>query len=399
MFVKGILLYSLYLALTASATELWCSKGFLSPSAPPLRANDNNPNGRMCCSKACDATCTFCSSVAPRNLIPSKNASDQNRATSASVLTRNASNSTNTTRRIVHPVCCGFPRRCVNTSDTGCIVANPTAVPIFMNGQERAELFANCTSSLSSPIRPHAVDSLISQKYGFVYVDNVKAGSTTIRNIFKKQLNETFLASAQEVKNASCLHVFGLRNHQRYRTTTQCVTKEEENALFVFSVVRDPVQKFESGVRQYWNQDPFKRRLSADAILQMQLKSPTTWLNEHLEPSTWRLSGITQERSQIRFNYIGALETLESNDWDRITRIINIGVPNNASLSPTLDGHSGTQAYINKRGGSSILTSKGIQLMCASQHYQHEWRCLGYELPLVCRTNATQGLALLNEAS
>jgi hypothetical protein len=84
----------------------------------------------------------------------------------------------------------------------------------------------------------HPVDIIISDRDRFVFVDNVKAASTTLRELLSKELNVTWWDGCDGVYRRCC-STLG-------RTTTACLD-EQHASYFVFGFARHPAVKFESG--------------------------------------------------------------------------------------------------------------------------------------------------------
>lgn len=84
----------------------------------------------------------------------------------------------------------------------------------------------------------HPVDIIISDRDRFVFVDNVKAASTTLRELLSKHLNVTWWDGCDGVYR-QCCSTLG-------RTTTACLD-EQHASYFVFGFARHPAVKFESG--------------------------------------------------------------------------------------------------------------------------------------------------------
>ena len=84
----------------------------------------------------------------------------------------------------------------------------------------------------------HPVDIIISDRDRFVFVDNVKAASTTLRELLSKHLNATWWDGCDGVYR-QCCSTLG-------RTTTACLD-EQHASYFVFGFARHPAVKFESG--------------------------------------------------------------------------------------------------------------------------------------------------------
>jgi len=265
-------------------------------------------------------------------------------------------------------------------------------------GSHRAELFNNCTSAgvyRAFNLAAHGTDARASRRHRFLYVDNVKAGSSSVNAALNLMMdgNDSFPT------NTYTRYMGDSRDKSRF--TTKDLTSWEASRLFKFSIVRDPVAKFESGVRQAWFRGI---KGSADGMLRRQLsktfaehahqlaqpigkskKDPNNfWVDEHLQPSGWRLSGSLNDTTTMSFDFIGSLEIFSS-DWQYV---VNRGMhqlsieERNVLLVP---GHENAKAeFMNKYNESSKLSEEGIRMMCSSEIYRHEWECFGYPLPSAC---------------
>ena len=167
------------------------------------------------------------------------------------------------------------------------------------------------------------------------------------------------------------------------RLSTRCLRRADAQRLLLFSFVRDPVAKFESGLRQFYHDDPGAERLGADAILRKQLAADH-WLNEHLQPSWWRLCGADADGQFLPLDYVGRLESFEE-DWNRIVKLM-------PGADAKLRSHyTRPLSAANRRtvGNTSVLSDEGRRLFCRSGLYGEEYaflRRLGvpYELPSAC---------------
>lgn len=304
--------------------------------------------------------------------------------------------------RIVHD-CCGAMEKCANSSQLSCVVAPLTAQPIAMSGFERANLFSRCNKSNATEV-PHYIDSFISLNHHFAYADNVKSGSVVIASRLRQILNVSFANPlGDRFTHGKGTECFSHDRKNIRRSTTNCITMDDIEELLLFSIVRDPVAKFESGVRQAWSQSVGLQTSSADTILARQLASfsadtiltrqlasynhagTVPWVNEHLQPSTWRLSGRIGGGLSADMNFIGTLETL-ANDWPEIVKnFANLDNDEAIKLLKPLEQDHSSGRFVGPTGKSSLLSDKGIRRMCASDLYGSEWRCLGYPLPKACQ--------------
>ena len=262
---------------------------------------------------------------------------------------------------------------------------------------ETASIFENVT---------HYTDVVVSDHHRLVYVDNVKAGerrppdacaanhtetlemcgttagSTTIRNLLKRVLGADWHNCGVCPSWDTC---------HGGRSNTQCLTPNRES-YFVFSFVRHPVRKFESGVRQTWFVDQSLRKLSADEMLQQQLKADLqvpqgpqrkgTWMNEHLQSNTFRLTGFTSLEKPVRLDFVGQLERLEDDlsaaadlydsQMAADTPCARLNATARCGLRLLLDAYlqSGGQiANARDEVPGSLLSPEGVQTLCTSDAY------------------------------
>lgn len=194
----------------------------------------------------------------------------------------------------------------INRNGTEGAAGSALGMPFPMSGSERAAHFNDCTSILKN--RKHDVDVVYSGSvrgasrfhpgndgYGFAFMDNVKAGSSTVRNHLRHHLGQSWICN-----NRTTCGPFDKKHMIRERRTrVSDLTEQELDAVFTFSFVRDPVAKFESGVRQaHVQRKSTVKGLSADEMLYSILRKANVsrstkfgsyFLNEHLQPSTYRL--------------------------------------------------------------------------------------------------------------
>lgn len=279
-----------------------------------------------------------------------------------------------------------------------------------MTGFERAAVYNNCNAYWSSQI--HHINVVHSEMHKFTYFDNVKAGSTTIRGLLGNNLGESWFKSRDGTPpekpaasaEAAVAAYYAARdkaraiindskhNSRELRFSSTDYTQAQLNATFKFSMVRDPVAKFESGVRQAWHQNSSLSTLTADDLLDRQLTLPLgRWLNEHLQPSTYQLSGWSKRAAvggwrksgwskrgigSSSIDFVGALETFDIDWGDIVRKLAHVNGDQKQGLLSTKIGNSR-----HDDEGRSKLSRKGILRMCQSQMYGDEWRCLGYPNP------------------
>ena len=253
---------------------------------------------------------------------------------------------------------------------------------------------------------PHTVDAVISDEHKIVYIDNVKAGSTTLRSAIGRVLHASWSGDCccceDKQKERGCLPCSLVG-----RTTTRCLNATHDD-YFQFSFVRHPVSKFESGVRQAWYQsqtEPLSLgNLTADELLDKQLDdfehSPDTnsrgsgpWINEHLQPNTYRLTGFTHEQTKpVRLDFVGLLEDFDA----ELGRAADLYDSTTASNTPCAAAHAAKTSNASNTGGparcgvrllfdhlrgasgksnsraevkASELSERGVAKLCASDLY------------------------------
>ena len=262
---------------------------------------------------------------------------------------------------------------------------------------------------------PHTVDAVISDEHKIVYIDNVKAGSTTLRSAMIQVLHASWnhgdccAPELSEDKQTTPLEKERGCHHgpSRSRTTTRCLNATHDD-YFHFSFVRHPVSKFESGVRQAWYQsqtEPLSlANLTADELLDKQLddfehspdmnsRGSGPWINEHLQPNTYRLTGFTHEQTKpVRLDFVGLLEDFDA----ELGRAADLYDSTTASSTPCAAAHAAKTSNASNTGGparcgvrllfdhlrgasgksnsraevkASELSDRGVAKLCASDVY------------------------------
>jgi len=235
-----------------------------------------------------------------------------------------------------------------------------------------------------------------------LYLDNPKAGSTSTRSWLKKQ------------------------GFWGWKTMSSNLTQNFIDRAFVFSIVRDPVKKFESGVREAHAQDQRLRKYSADELLDFvlakesgwkkSLKNRTrvreaTWQNKHLQANAWRLSAHSDCMPPFRCSH--------SADYGISHGILNISFlikledvhaafPNMMQVAPAVFSMRQNVSTVaskfqkqnqkhpkvghwNAEPGAEPepvrqqqLSERGIQKLECSNIYGPEFECLGYRRSTAC---------------
>jgi len=233
-----------------------------------------------------------------------------------------------------------------------------------------AYLWDQCRTPFKDFGNRHSIETVVSKKYSFMYLENRKVASSSIRHLFAKVLRMSWCST--DMPHASTESHHGL-------TLSSDFAEQDISQLFKFSLVRDPVEKFEAGVQQAWIQNPTLENMTADDMLVAQLSLPLgSWVDDHLQPSSFSLSAMSAAGTPVQVDFVGKLEQ-SPGVWDEI---IN-------KLSSLTDDQRGKLRVLVRSNNHNPdprakLSPESIKLLCASNLYGYEWTCFGYELPPEC---------------
>lgn len=214
-------------------------------------------------------------------------------------------------------------------------------------------------------------DVVISDEHRFIFVDNVKAASTAVRDELNTSLGVTWATGCGAKYKRCC----STRSHGLTpRTTSACIGPEHKD-YFVFGFARHPARKFESGVRLAWFQDPRLGSLSADQLLERQLAS-NFWLNEHLQPTWYRFSGY-----HLNMSFVGRTEEM-THSIDRLLDAYcpSIGQAAGSDACPLHILRALRTDVENSRAPveRSMLSDKSLRHFCSSEFYGKDAHIYGY---------------------
>ena len=227
-----------------------------------------------------------------------------------------------------------------------------------------------------------------------VFLDNVKAGSTSVREWMSHHIpgeNWTLWSPPP----------YGCQLHHpspapQPRSESGCFSSSNlaSRGISVWSIAREPFSKFESGVRQAYSETwrgarslHWFRERSADELLRSVISHPgvptrltgsSSWHNEHFQPSTYRLSGYGKDGNVLWPDHIYRLE--EPGFWDKILRDL-FPPPIPQAALPRSNHHGQMSDALEAK---SRLSEHAKRQMCDSELYGYEWACLGYARPHFC---------------
>jgi len=225
-----------------------------------------------------------------------------------------------------------------------------------------------------------ANEVVISNTYKFIYVENRKGASSTIREALRKYFNITWSGPTCPVRKGDtrdwCLFNF---NH---RCTSMCLDQQHIESYFFFSFVRDPVDRFVSGYKQAWH-----HRFKNQGI-EIGKTSHMNWVldkilkehyhtDEHLETQAMSLGTRWLDRDGITYripmDFIGRVENLE-NDFKRVMDKIQqrSSTPLPKGLMLAHENQGGKVALATRQVLDSALREKVLS------SYAQDRVCFGY---------------------
>jgi Sulfotransferase family len=110
--------------------------------------------------------------------------------------------------------------------------------------------------------RLFGTDVIVCPEHKLVYVDNVKAGSTTIRTILEDSLGCSWISHSSWLERDKVHRYCAGVPVQHCRSTSRWLHEAITSNYTFFSVVRDPLQRFISGYKQALHAVPELRHLS-----------------------------------------------------------------------------------------------------------------------------------------
>eukprot|EP00966_Prymnesium_polylepis_P170438 3939765-Prymnesium_polylepis.1 len=260
------------------------------------------------------------------------------------------------------------------------------------DGWARAAHLRTCDSPGSRV--NHRAEVVASAAHGFLYIDNAEAASESIKLLLARAgaswcEPDAGLASISSI-SAACTACERCRCP---RTTTACFYGAALPERFVrFSFVVDPVTKFELGVKKARAQNARLAHMDADELLALQVRHAHSnetmaawerlglsglWAHDYLRPSTWLLSGHDAAGTNISPDFVGRLEDV-GRDWTSLMDRLKLSLKQPSQVVE--DGE-----HVDEE----LLSAKGLRMLCDSELYAHEWACLGYSPPGVCREDSS----------
>ena len=257
-------------------------------------------------------------------------------------------------------------------------------------GDNLAARFAACRAYHDFPFKNGNVDTVQSaqQSPKWVYIDNAKAASSSIRQVLDRQLHVSWFSWRRHEPKKGCL--------SGGRTTARCLSSDEANAAFVFSVVRNPLQKLLSGIEQLKAESArqprsafYRKRISLQALLE----SGQPFVNEHLLTNTHRLAVTTHDGSALPLHAVVQMEHLDDGAWAWLAQKLPVSSRQRKSLEQAL-GHRNVlhSSAATSRKRTNNATAAGLVAIVGSElaatefcrRWSWDYICFGYMLPPEC---------------
>lgn len=266
---------------------------------------------------------------------------------------------------------------------------------------------------------PHKVDVVVSDAHKLVYIDIVKAASSSIRARLRRVLKVDWSIDQPSTGGKNC---------SSGRVTTACLDGMTllREGYTVFSFVRSPFQKYLSGIEQAKVQTKMRAqranrsssshsshslallaepsssillpnaptsalRLSRRHILKDQtsrweqaITAPVTvpkqgelswspYMNEHLQSNMWRLTGMDKNGKPLRVDFVGQVEHFDT-DWAALVQLL--AARGHLSESETRDMME-PMSHFNSRTRRPAPVYKGFtERICNMPDIQWDLFCL-----------------------
>ena len=164
---------------------------------------------------------------------------------------------------------------------------------------------------------PHSANEVfISREHKLVYLEVRKAASSTIRRLLRDYFQASWLCN-ESTRRLNCTVFDG-------RCSTLCLTEAELNEYFIFSFVRNPLDRFYSAYQQACNHQ--EHEMSQEHMFKV-LKDMTVnnfYWDPHLETMAYSLSSPVLVGGVYRIvplQFIGKVENFE-NDFRELLTIL-----------------------------------------------------------------------------
>ena len=257
----------------------------------------------------------------------------------------------------------------------------------------------DCVAVASSRWDSHHVNVVYSSRHRFVYIDNPKAASTTIRTRLWHALNVSWCDSTAKLdrpfKTCSWRNGDPNRNPQCQRLSSACLdgARLVREGYLIFTFLRSPVNKVLAGLVQAFtsgsNQESMRWPLTSagiDKFIRTQERkwtqrmslsgwhgavhslgraggrdSEDQYLNEHLQSNLWRLSGADSRGHPLPLSFVGSLNTLDR-DWKVLVDLLRprLSAAEHRKLDQPLPRDNPSTWDVKP-----LLTSANREAMCA----------------------------------
>ena len=212
----------------------------------------------------------------------------------------------------------------------------------------------------------------ISFQHKFIYVENLKVASSTIRFELKKEFN-VFVGwdPSQQI-------------------LSEMIPDDFAKEFFVFTFVRHPLSKLESGLAQAQKMRR-DNNISVSVVLDGYAKGCI--YDPHVHSQVYNLAVNTQGRIALEYDFMGTLEHF-SEDWAYLLRILrtppsqrNLALFRSMRSSIPSEFNTTEMPQRNRRGLNATLPdyANATESSNVCKIIMQDAVCLGYEVPSFCR--------------
>ena len=219
----------------------------------------------------------------------------------------------------------------------------------------------------------------------FVYTENHKAGSTTIRRNIELNLGTTWESWQDNPQLAQKLMSIDGCIQANTTTTTRCVGPDEMDRAIKFTTTRDPLDRFISGYHQL-KRDPNSHKFDETTTIAEAIARSHE--NVHLRSNLFHLGLAGGEGRPVLFDKLFHLEAMDE-QWPKLIESFpNLGADQKTAMIPATRENVKDGNVRKRKEVKSVTESFGgdrtaIDRFC----YEFGWDyfCLGFEMPKECQ--------------
>ena len=228
-------------------------------------------------------------------------------------------------------------------------------------------------------IRPHQ-EVMVSHKYKFIYVNIRKSASSTLRIYLRKQFQVGWDWCIKEIREMKAKgKEVQMEEPNNKRCTTRYLSEDMVKSYFIFTFVRDPIDRVLSGYAEWTAQRKITGNISHFQQAMEQSLSSGLIPNEHLESQIKSLNTEWRDGVRLPLDYIGRVERFYQ-DWKSILRLIQF----HSGLRLPLNRAPERQYNLRKEKPiRKVDLDRRVLQLIAYGVYAQDYTCFGYQKPLL----------------